>query len=385
MNFDRARCAIRNRVAARRDNIDAAPMQFLRQDQAAALINVSAEDSISRIQALQPEGARPLTIDDVYIMWMEAANDSFIADRFMFLTQGTLKNIAADASAGVAFMNSHRHGSMSTPTELPFGRTFAGHYANGRTVMGVYMLRNGADGPCRPNGDSGPTTGDLYAMIEAGTLFDVSVGLKGGEPLCDLCGTNLDVQECAHLPGTVYGLTLEQRKAQEARGVPQGVASYSLDDSRLAEISPVFDGAIAGAGFRKVMGFARREPLGADLVAQVKASYGSLVRENEFERTLHAGVSFAEQVEEARAAVQSCVDRAESLADLRETDGRRLSATTSESLRSLADRLAALQGRATGSPLRVRQLRLQSEHFRLLEQHQHDPRTASSVLSGASG
>lgn len=225
----------------------------------------SDAEALSMINAVAPQAqqGKPLTADQIYIHYMEAANDNFIGDRWMFLGESTLKNIARDAQAGFAFMNSHRTGGYYKPAELPFGRTFCGRYeevdGRGRTVIGIYMLRG-----VRPNGDQGPSTDDLSQMIDAGTVFDCSVGLWGGQDICSVCGNDMweyifyDEETdtgghwaCPHVPGTHYRMTDAQKAAQEALGVPGGNCTYTLEEATCSETSAVYDGAVPNAGFRK--------------------------------------------------------------------------------------------------------------------------------------
>lgn len=296
LNADR--CAARNRLACRRDAVNAAPVYLFKAGEARErLIFAGAlrsegtmpdddSEALARINALRPSDAEPLTLDQVYLHYAEAANDNFVADRYLFLDESTLRNIARDAAAGTAFMNSHRTGGMSHPTELPFGKTFAGRFeeyrrddgsVGCRALVGIYLLRG-----VRPNGDSGPSTDDLSAMIDGGTVFDVSVGLYGGEPLCDVCGNEIDEygwgegEECPHIPGTTYGMSSEQRAAQVARGVPDGCASYSLCNSRMGEVSAVYDGAVPGAGFRKALAYQKLGRLDDAARTQARHAYRTL-------------------------------------------------------------------------------------------------------------
>lgn len=275
-------------------------------------------EALAMINALRT-GGEALTADDVWIHYAEAANGSFIPDRYMFLGGSTLRNIAADAARGVAFMNSHRTGGLSEPTELPFGRTFCGRYEEDggggqRALVGVYLSRG-----VFPNGDSGPGTDDLHRMIDDGTVFDVSVGLYGGWYLCDICGNDfLALDEdgdylCQHLPGTDREMTKEQRKAQEARGVTHGYASISYMDGRMGEVSAVYDGAVPGAGFVKAVSLARGGGLDAALTARCREIY-SFARPLDFavrDEGSKTGPSFEEQLSEAVAAVESCTERGE--------------------------------------------------------------------------
>lgn len=191
---------------------------------------------------------KQLAETDVFLHTIEAASSRFIPDRWAFLAESTLRNIAADSNAGIAFMTKHATGGLfSSGGENPYGRTFAGYFEPGevsRTLVQLYMLR-----AHNPNGTSAPSTDDLNKGIEGGTLFDVSCGLsrKGaGKLVCDVCSQ--DLFTCNHMPGTTEDMNEGQIAAQKARGVPGGKASYSYDNFHAAEISIVHDGALPGAG-----------------------------------------------------------------------------------------------------------------------------------------
>ncbi|MBV9849827.1 MAG: hypothetical protein JO250_09165 [Armatimonadetes bacterium] len=314
--FNSERCATRNRIAARRDGIDAVPLHFLRdapEGPAAGAVKTrgylptTPAGILARINAMLPDGAPPLAEGDVYWHFAEAANSNFIGDRYCFLDKSTLANIAADAESGVSFMNSHRTGGLSAPAEMPFGRTFAGQYQewtedrggpekiiHRRALIGFYMLRG-----VQPNGEQGPTTDALHAMIGGGTVADVSVGLHDGDKVCDVCGQELYAYDtesgsylCPHAPGTTRRMTPEQKAAQKARGVPDGAASYSLVDARCHEVSAVFDGAVPGAGFRKTLALARAAGLTPDETQEARHAFASLLTPGDkdlFKKPLFAG------------------------------------------------------------------------------------------------
>lgn len=307
--FDEAKCKRRKRMAAIRDEVDAAPVRLFSSEtefpawsapdgwdgtlkfSAGTLPedDASALDKINRVNA--KKGLKKLTKKDVYVHYMEAANSSFIGDRFMFLSESTLRNIAKHADAGFAFMNSHRTGGVSAPTELPFGRTFSGRYEEyerggetlKRAMIGVYMLRGQY-----PNGvGAGPSTDDLHAGINGGTISDVSMGLVGGERICDVCGTDLGLKDesgeflCPHAPGTDRLLSKDQKSAQKARGVKAGFASYTLVDSVPQEVSAVYKGAVAGAGFRKALSLSRTKGFSARHGSDVFEAFGPLMNDRQ--------------------------------------------------------------------------------------------------------
>ena len=324
--LDKTLCERRNRVVARKEAIEGAPVRLFAaegdflaaQKYAGASVGVLPEtidDALQMINAKLPEGATELTADDVFIHYMEAANSNFVGDRFMFLGESTLRNIAEDAAKGFAFMNSHRTGSLSQPSELPFGKTFAGQFQLGtdaagnaqqRALVGFYMLRG-----VKPNGDSGPTTDDLHKMIVGGQVSDVSVGLMQGQALCDVCGIDLMAKDCAHAPGTKRSMLDTEIELQTRRGVPEGKASYTLENARCGEVSAVFDGAVPGAGVKKVMSLRQKGKLNHREWKEARAVFGSLLDGKlTVDNDLFAEV--AEAVESGVRAAFAPVDSAES-------------------------------------------------------------------------
>lgn len=376
-DFNREACRARNRLAARRDCVSAVPWSLFRTGESVAEIDTDlAAGSLASLPKTEADvlaainrrclSGQTLTADQVWWRYAEAANDTFISDRYLFLDKSTLRNIARDAEAGFAFMNSHRTGSMSHPTELPFGWTFAGAYTEAggrrRAMVGVYMLRG-----VKPNGDAGPSTDDLAQMIDAGAAPDVSVGLRGGEEVCDVCGEEL-IEDgfsgetvCGHYPGTAYGLSKTQIKAQMDRGVPTGYASATLCNAGCGEMSSVYDGAVHGAGFRKALSLCKRG-VDADTTAQIRRAYGSLLRDHDFtrgEQRPPAGQTFSDHSESVLAAVEEWAERLEGLIDLREGEGRSLSADRWALTQRVYDRLGAALARKGRTPAaRMRALRL---------------------------
>lgn len=394
--LDPEKCRQRNRIAARRDGVDAVPVRLFAdppEDLAAVgRLPLKRSDVIATINGLQPAGAERLTEDDLFIFYAEAANGNYIADRSMWLDLTTLRNIAQGGAAGVAFMNSHRTGGLSHDSELPFGRTFGGRFESEgpRTILGIYMLAQTPDGePYRPNGANGPSTADLAGGINAGTVFDVSVGLYGGDRICDVCGQDLLGVDgsgnylCPHMPGTTYGMSDQEQGAQKRRGVPKGVCSYTLVNARLGEISAVFDGAVPGAGFRKALSLSASGSVGPEFLAQCRDAYSTLLGRNDFQEVkrspgaaqelaagllalldgdeldaVPAAASFEEQLETALAAVQSCIDRASGLQALRAAEGRALSRERRAQIEALETALTAL--RQPGARERLHTLRRKS-------------------------
>jgi hypothetical protein len=242
----------------------------------------SDSEALAMINALRGEGAEPLTADQVYLHYCEAANTNFIGDRYMFMDATTLKNISTDACAGFAFMNSHRTGGYGKTAELPLGKTFCGRFeampggdeGACRAVVGLYMLRGQS-----PNGASGPSTDAIHSGIDGGTIADCSVGLYGGASLCDVCGNDMwdwDMDEgylCHHVPGSTYRMTAEQIQVQMDRGVPDGCCTYTLCGANCSEVSAVYDGAVPGAGFSKALTLAAMGEIPDDALTQLSRAY----------------------------------------------------------------------------------------------------------------
>jgi len=275
--FNKDKCLRRNRIAAVRGKVESSTFRVA-ASLSGAIVTATGEvpegeAALAKINALLPAGVNPLTLDQVWILPpMEAANSNLIPDRFGFFATSTLANIASDGAKGIAFMNSHRTGDISTPAELPFGKTFAGRYEavvgdDGkvfeRAVLGVYMLRG-----IRPNGSDGPSTDDLYRMITGGQVNDVSVGLfrgTAGQAICNVCGEDYLGYDCDHYAGTTEYMSDDQIQEQTNAGIPSGKASYTLHDYELSEVSGVYDGAVPGAGFAKgLAAFTQLSPEGRE-------------------------------------------------------------------------------------------------------------------------
>jgi len=159
------------------------------------------------------------------------------------MAPSTLKNFAADATAGVAFQNAHRTDDQD--------------HTLGRSLMARYIGPN-AEG--RPDGVAA-VEADFYTLrglkpsadmflndMMAGIANDVSVGFHGGWYRCALCNRDMfdysDWQNaCPHVPGMRYPVFDKAGKATDERVL----ATADIEDARLAEVSTVYSGATPGA------------------------------------------------------------------------------------------------------------------------------------------
>lgn len=215
-----------------------------------SLGTIPASDS-AKLALVNAKARTSLTLDSVYLYTVEALSNVYLPDRYAFMGSGTIKNAAADADAGIAFLTGHRW------ELLPLGRTFSGQYkqtldGSGRVrehvLMGIYLPK-----AYRPNGVGETGTDDIAQGVDNGTIFDVSVGFVNGPDsrmICNVCNQNYYGSGCSHYRGSNSGMTLdEQIYAREVLGVASGVCTVTYENYRVNEVSAVYDGAVAGAGF----------------------------------------------------------------------------------------------------------------------------------------
>ena len=148
----------------------------------------------------------------------------------------TLRNFVDDATAGVAFQNSHRW------YELPLGQSvearLEGEGEDRRAVAVFYTVPD-----LRLNEVN---TSDFIAGVRAGIVRDVSVGFHGGKFVCDICGRDMLTDwKCEHIPGFTYQVG-EGDAAKVAT-----LATATIVDAHLSEVSAVYDGATPGAAILK--------------------------------------------------------------------------------------------------------------------------------------
>lgn len=160
--------------------------------------------------------------DAIYLFRAEISNDQ-LDSHFTHMAESTLRNYAADATAGVAFLKGHNW------RELPIGYSLNAAYEDGgrkRVVTDFYTV------------GGLPETNDLILRMKSGLLRDVSVGFHGGEMSCDLCSRGF--WDCPHIPGLKYEI-------KEGDTVRSKLATFTIEDARLSEVSGVFDGSTPGA------------------------------------------------------------------------------------------------------------------------------------------
>lgn len=169
------------------------------------------------------------------VFWPAEISNRRLDSYFTRMGVSTLRNFAQGANEGVAFQNSHRW------MELPLGQSVEGTFVEegdaARALAVFYTLPDLAI--------NGVNTSQFVDAMRAGIVQDVSVGFYGGRFTCDICGRDMlrDI-ECRHWPGFEYDV----KDGDVTRKV---MATATVEDALLSEVSAVYDGATPGAGVLK--------------------------------------------------------------------------------------------------------------------------------------
>ena len=207
---------------------------------------VPTDEQLAKINKL---AKRTLTAEEVFVWPSKLAGDMIIPDRYVQLTKELLDVFAADANKGVSFLIDHSwhadgiFGLGGRPkAAIPYGRTFNSKFGPG-TEEGETLSLNADTYMVRGIEIDGIDTDNLIKSIEAGTLFDESIGFAFNKGVCSICGKNIyNSDECEHYPGRTYEI--------EEDGVTKNKLCWVMayPPGGLWENSGVFDGAYPGAG-----------------------------------------------------------------------------------------------------------------------------------------
>lgn len=167
--------------------------------------------------------------DDLFYFRAEISND-LLDSHYTHMSAKTLANYAEDANRGVAFLAGHDWRS------LPIGYSLTGTLEttnNKQRVVADFYTVKGLN-----------ETDSLITRIKTGLLRDVSVGFSKGRMICDICSR--DFWDCEHIPGLKY-------QTKNGDVVSEVTSTFTIDDSRLNEVSGVFDGSTPDAMITKVV------------------------------------------------------------------------------------------------------------------------------------
>jgi hypothetical protein len=175
-----------------------------------------------------------MTEDDVYVFEPLMIDDQETAYNSK-LQPKLLRKFVDDANKGVALLMNHNN------RQLPVGRSFNANLKNDgdeglsmKSVYGAFYIDLGRQT------QGGMSTDDICKGIDAGTIFDVSVGFNASSWKCSICGNDIrDWQSCSHFPGEKY---IVDRNGKDE--VEKCVVLVGEDgEGELLEMSLVYAGA----------------------------------------------------------------------------------------------------------------------------------------------
>ncbi|MHA7963534.1 hypothetical protein ACX93W_05255 [Paenibacillus sp. CAU 1782] len=170
----------------------------------------------------------PMTEDETFVFPAKLVGDQIIPRRFMRLTPNFLRKMAAQAKAGVSLLLDHSWANLGVMT-IPIGRTFESRLQMDGDELALY-----ADHYMKLGQEVGDIKIDQIADgIDAGTIFDTSIGFTVSSQTCSICGQEYFGGSCPHIRGREYDSKL---------------CIVDINDGDLMENSLVFDGAYPGAG-----------------------------------------------------------------------------------------------------------------------------------------
>lgn len=171
----------------------------------------------------------PLTAEDTYVFPAKLVGDNVIPGRYYKMSANFLQKMSDQAKEGVSLLLDHSWSNWGVMT-IPIGRTFDSRLQRDGTELALY-----ADHYMKLGQEFGGIRTDQIADgIDAGTIFDTSIGFVGTKQICGICGNDyFDYESCQHIRGQTYD---------------GKICIVTIDDGYLMENSLVFDGAYPGAG-----------------------------------------------------------------------------------------------------------------------------------------
>lgn len=213
-----------------------------------------AMDMPAMLDMLKTKMHDPSMLDgNVPFFWSAEISNNNLDAYFTRMLPSTLTNFAADANAGISFVNSHRH------NELPMGQSLSGtleQMGEGQRVVADFFTMPGLN-------LNGITTDDFIAGVRSGIIKDVSVGFFGGKHFCSICQMNYMSWDCPHIAGAEYDI----------QGGGKVICTVGIDGAHLAEVSAVYDGATPDATILKVQRMVEAGELKPEAVRALEARY----------------------------------------------------------------------------------------------------------------
>lgn len=187
-----------------------------------------AKPTVEQLSRINQLARVPLTEDEVYVFPAKLVGDQIIPRRFYRLTPNFLRKMAVQVREGVSLLLDHSWANMGIMT-IPLGRTFDSRLQMDGDELSLY-----ADHYMKLGQEVGDIKIDQIAEgIDAGTIFDTSIGFTVTSQTCSICGQEYFGGNCPHIRGREYDSKL---------------CTVDINDGDLMENSLVFDGAYPGAG-----------------------------------------------------------------------------------------------------------------------------------------
>jgi hypothetical protein len=192
--------------------------------------------------------------------WPAEISSDRLDTYFTHMSERTLRNYAADAQAGVSFLDSH------DSYKLGFGQSLKGVVEINQGVTRVVADFYTVPGVRFGGQHSYQSTDDFIRAVKTRLARDVSVGFYGGNHICDICGGNFfDTSECPHFPGVEYPIGDQGNETK--------VCTITIDNARLSEVSAVYDGATPQAMILKAERMALAGKLTPKLAEVLQVKY----------------------------------------------------------------------------------------------------------------
>lgn len=196
-----------------------------------------SDNDLAKINA---RTVKPYSANDLYGFACVMATNG-LTDYGTRMGASSLINFASDAENGVPYHIMHER------QPAPYGYTFAGQYDAGanQARAGVFIPRGRM-----PAGKDARTSNQEISDLASGMRREVSVGFGGAlmSMTCDVCQQDAMSWDCPHVPGMRYDGKL---------------ATATVDNARLVELSGVDRGACPGAVVGKAREMFARNQLSA--------------------------------------------------------------------------------------------------------------------------
>ena len=225
---------------------------------------VPTQGQLDKINAL---AKRTLSKDEVFVFPNKLAGDMIIPDRYIQLHKSALNVFKQNAQEGVSLLLDHSWASSGLfgmggrpKAAIPYGRTFDATIRKSE-VEGEKWALNADHYMVRGIEIDSISTDSLIQSVEAGTMFDTSIGWGANTFECSICGNDIRYfSKCEHYPGETYEVNGEEKLCYAIAKPPAFLMENSL----------VFDGAYPTAGVLSQMGNGIDETSNVVMVENIK-------------------------------------------------------------------------------------------------------------------